>query len=100
MGIMTEAERQRYKERMHFKKEPMIPLSVIDEIKAQIIDEAEFAYADFEQYKVDVLGVDAEYVEDELPNDDFRYGLERAFEIINRKVKEYRDDRTAKKRNV
>ena len=65
-----------------------IPMSVIDEIKAEIIDEAEFAYADFDRYKEEVLCVES----DELPDDDFRYGLERAFEIINRKVKEYTDD--------
>ena len=57
---------------------------ILDEIKAEIIDEAEFAYADFDRYKEEVLGVES----DELPDDDFRYGLERAFEIINRKVKE------------
>lgn len=59
----------------------------IDEIKAEIIDEADFAYADFDRYKEEVLGVES----DELPDDDFRYGLERAFEIINRKVKENTD---------
>ena len=70
------------------QKVEVIPLSVIDEIKAEIRDEAEFAYADFDRYKEEVL-----YVEpDELPDDDFRYGLERAFEIINRKVKEHKND--------
>ena len=60
----------------------LISMSVIEDIKAEIIEEKECAYADFEQYKVDYLGVDPEYVEDELPNDDFRYGMERALEII------------------
>lgn len=54
----------------------------IEKIREQIREEAEFAYADFEQYKIEVLGVDPETVEDELPNDDFRYGMERAIEII------------------
>ena len=53
---------------------------VLDRIKAEILDEAEYAYADFDQYKEAFL-----YVEpDELPDDDFRYGLERAVEIINK----------------
>ena len=53
---------------------------VLDKIKAEILDEAEYAYADFDRYKEDIL-----YAEpDELPNDDFRYGMERAVEIINK----------------
>ena len=61
-----------------------IDAEVLDKIKAEILEEKDFAYADFEQYKVDYLGVDAEYVEDELPQDDFRYGMERALEIIDK----------------
>lgn len=56
----------------------------LDKIRAEILEESEAAYADFEQYKVDYLGVDAEYVEDELPQDDFRYGMKRALEIIDK----------------
>ena len=53
---------------------------ILDKIRAEILDEAEYAYADFDQYKEDIL-----YAElDELPNDDFRYGLERAVEIIDK----------------
>lgn len=58
--------------------------STFDKIRAEILEEKEYAYADFGQYKVDYLGVDAEYVEDELPQDDFRYGMERALEIIDK----------------
>ena len=55
-------------------------LGVLGKIKAEILDEAEYAYADFDRYKEDIL-----YAEpDELPNDDFRYGMERAVEIINK----------------
>ena len=55
-------------------------INMIDKIKAEILDEAEYAYADFDRYKEDIL-----YAEpDELPNDDFRYGMERAVEIINK----------------
>lgn len=59
-------------------------LTALDKIRDEIIEEKDYAYADFEQYKVDYLGVDAEYVEDELPQDDFRYGMERALEIIDK----------------
>lgn len=58
--------------------------SILDKIRAEIIEEKDFAYADFEQYKVDCLGVDAEYAEDELPQDDFRYGMERAINLIDK----------------
>lgn len=59
-------------------------LERIDKIRAELLEEKDFAYADFEQYKIDYLGVDAEYVEDELPYDDYRYGMERAIEIIDK----------------
>lgn len=53
---------------------------VLEKIRAEILDEAEYAYADFDQYKEDILHAEP----DELPDDDFRYGLERAIEIINK----------------
>lgn len=56
-------------------------------IKEQIGEEAEFAYADFDRYKCEVLGVDT----DELPDDDFRYGMRRAYEIINEHIKEVKE---------
>lgn len=52
----------------------------LDKIKTEILDEAEYAYADFDRYKEDILHAES----DELPDDDFRYGLERAVEIINK----------------
>lgn len=51
-----------------------------DEIKKQIKEESEIAYADFDEYKYEVLGVDDI---DDLPSDEFRYGMERTLEIIN-----------------
>ena len=54
--------------------------AVLDKIRAEILDEAEYAYADFDRYKEDILHAEP----DELPDDDFRYGLERAVEIINK----------------
>lgn len=61
-------------------------LGVIDVIKAEIKEEAECAYADFERYKVDYLGQDWEDVLDSLPQDDFRYGMERCIDIINQHI--------------
>ena len=65
-------------------------INMIEKIRTEIFDEAEYAYADFDEYKEMVL-----YAEpDELPDDDFRYGLERAVEIID-KYKE--SDKESKK---
>ena len=54
--------------------------AVLDSIKAEILDEAEYAYADFDRYKEDILHAES----DELPDDDFRYGMKRAVEIIDK----------------
>ena len=53
-------------------------------IKAEITEEKECAYADFERYKVEYLGQDWEDALDSLPHDDFRYGMERCLEIISK----------------
>lgn len=57
---------------------------IIDKIRAEILEEKECAYADFERYKVEYLGQDPEDVLDSLPQDEFRYGMERAIEIIDK----------------
>lgn len=62
------------------KRVDFIKTDVLDKIRAEIKEEAEYAYADFDEYKKDVLLAEP----DELPDDDFRYGLERAIEIINK----------------
>lgn len=62
---------------------------ILQEIKSQIIDEADYAYADFEQYKADILNVEA----DELPDDDFRFGMLRALTIINQKMLEVESEK-------
>ena len=49
-------------------------------LKEDIKDESDFAYADFDEYKYEVLGIDDV---DDLPNDDYRYGMERALELID-----------------
>lgn len=64
---------------LHEYTEQEIVKPYLEKIKKQIIEESEFAYANFEEYKDEVLGVES----DELPDDDFRYGLERAVDIIN-----------------
>lgn len=53
---------------------------VLKKIRTEILDEAEYAYADFDKYKEDILHAES----DELPDDDFRYGMERAVEIIDK----------------
>lgn len=58
----------------------------LKECEKQILDEANFAYSDFEEYKIECLNADPKYVEDELPADDFRYGMERAYEILHHEV--------------
>lgn len=68
-------------------KQNFIPKDVLNKIKAEILDEAEYAYADFDRYKEDILHAEP----DELPDDDFRYGLERAVEIINKYKAESED---------
>lgn len=66
---------------------PQPKTEVLDKIRAEILDEAEYAYADFDKYKEDIL-----YAEpDELPDDDFRFGMERAVEIINKYKSESED---------
>ena len=60
----------------------------LDDIKAEIREEKEFAYADFERYKVECLGQDWEDAYDSLPQDDYRYGMERCLEIINKHISE------------
>lgn len=58
--------------------------TIFDKIRAEILEEKDCAYADFEQYKVEYLGQDWEDVYDSLPQDDFRYGMERCVEIIDK----------------
>lgn len=57
---------------------------VLDELRDEIAKEKEHACADFERYKVEYLGQDWEDALDSLPQDDFRYGMERCIDIINK----------------
>ncbi len=64
---------------------------ILDKIRAEILEEKECAYADFERYKVEYLGQDQEDVLDSLPQDDFRYGMERCIDIIEKHKAESED---------
>lgn len=66
--------------------------SILDKIRAEIAEEKEYAYADFERYKVEYLGQDWEDI-DCPPQDDFRYGMERAIEIIDKYKAEMEDEK-------
>ncbi len=61
-------------------KQKYVEREALDKIRADIIDEKDFAYADFDRYKEEVLGAEV----DELPDDDFRFGMERAIEVIDK----------------
>ena len=60
---------------------------ILDKIRAEIDEEADYAYADFDRYKEDILHAES----DELPDDDYRYGLRRAIEIIDKYKRESED---------
>ena len=63
-------------------------ISILNHIKNEIYEESDFAYADFDRYKEEVLGVEV----DELPDDDFRYGMERSVEIINKYLRKIKNN--------
>lgn len=67
-----------------YNKADAIQLDRIKQAREQIIEEKDFAYADFERYKEEVLCVEP----DELPDDDFRYGMERCLEILDKLIAE------------
>lgn len=85
----------RRKEAFNMAKAALEQESILDKIRAEILEEKECAYADFERYKVEYLGQDSEDVLDSLPQDDFRYGMERCIDIID-KYKAKREIRDGK----
>ena len=72
---------------LHAPTVQAIQLDKVKQAREQIIDEKDFAYADFEQYKEEVLHAES----DELPDDDFRYGMERCLEILDKLIAESED---------
>lgn len=75
-----ETKIERIREVVDDAEDKAISLDKIKKAMEQIIDEKDFAYADFDEYKIEVLGVEDT---DELPDDDFRYGMGRCLEILN-----------------
>lgn len=71
----------------HVKRADELARVFEDSVVRQLEEEADYAYADFEEYKKEVLGADF----DELPDDDFRYGLKRGIEIIKAAVRSERE---------
>lgn len=72
----------KYNQLLNDTKADMV--AVLDKIKAEILEEKECAYADFERYKVEYLEQDWEDALDSLPQDDFRYGMERCIDILDK----------------
>ena len=84
LNMTDQISNEAYKQIMIAAQEENEVGDVLDKIKDEILEEKECAYADFERYKVEYLGQDWEDVYDSLPNDDYRYGMERCIEIIDR----------------
>ena len=61
-----------------------IPLEKVKTLIKRLEDEKECAYADFDDYKRYVLEVDT----DELPEDEYRYGIERCLRLLNKLIAE------------
>ena len=96
MKVILDIPEDAYKEIMSGKNTVMSMFDPICEIRKSmklseflskiiedISEECEYAYSDFDEYKELYLGIDA----DELPDDDFRYGMERCIEIINKHLR-------------
>ena len=69
-----------------------IPKSVLEDIRAKIEDEEDFAYADFDAYNEEILGFDDT---DICERDLCHIGLSRAIQIIDKHIsgKESRHDK-------
>lgn len=64
-------------------KKDVIHMSVIEDIKAEIKEEQEYAYADFDEYNNEILGFDDT---DVCERDLCCIGLGRALQIINKHI--------------
>lgn len=56
-----------------------VPIYKLKNLVDKLQDEKDYAYANFDEYKIDILGCDDV---DELPNDDYRFGLNRAIALL------------------
>lgn len=63
--------------------EALDTVDAVEEIKAEIEDEKEFAYADFDEYNDEILGFDDTDICD---RDSCTIGLGRALQIINKHI--------------
>lgn len=59
-----------------FKAIPIYKLKILVD---KLQNEKDYAYANFDEYKVNVLGCEDT---DELPDDDYRFGLNRAIALL------------------
>lgn len=84
IGEPTEPKSEWQKDREILKAYSDGANGVLDELRDEIAEEKEHAYADFERYKVEYLGQDWKDALDSLPQDDFRYGMERCIDIIDK----------------
>lgn len=75
MAIGEDDDSRYHNEVLEFTIKALEQEHILDKIKDEIVEEKEYAYADFERYNED-LGQDLE--------DDFRYGMERCIEIIDK----------------
>lgn len=65
-----------------------VPINKLRNLVDILQDEKDYAYANFDEYKLDVLGCDDV---DDLPNDDYRFGLNRAIELLQLLIVESED---------
>lgn len=56
-----------------------VPINKLRNLVNKLQDEKNYAYANFEEYKINVLGCEDT---DELPDDDYRFGLNRAIALL------------------
>lgn len=65
-----------------------VPIDKLKNLVDKLQDEKDYAYANFDEYKLDVLGCDDV---DDLPNDDYRFGLNRAIVLLQLLIAESED---------
>jgi len=56
-----------------------VPIYKLKNLVDRLQDEKDYAYANFDKYKIEVLCCDDVY---DLPDDDYRFGLDRAIELL------------------
>jgi hypothetical protein len=80
-----------FRDRNIVREQPIIKAVSIDKLKKlvdKLQDEKEYAYANFNEYKINVLNCDDI---DDLPDDDYRFGLNIAIELLQLLIAESED---------